>query len=87
MCQCGAVRGHRVVGAVAPPARLADGLSDDEVFTSSTGALWGGGRARWGDEILTGTADRLRGGGGVPATGSSSGEGGDIMEHREADRG
>jgi hypothetical protein len=56
-----AVRGHRVVGAVAPPARLADGLSDDEVFTSSTGALWGGGRARWGDEILTGTADRLRG--------------------------
>jgi hypothetical protein len=45
-------------------ARLADGFPDDEVFTSSTGALQGGGRARWGDGILTTTVGRRRGGGG-----------------------
>jgi hypothetical protein len=74
--------------------RLSSGLPDEEVFTSSIGALWGGGRARWGDEILTATAGRWRGGGdsfsdGVPATGSSSGGeggGGDVVEHQETNR-
>jgi hypothetical protein len=34
-------------------ARLTGGLPVDEVFTTTTGAPQGGGRAMWGDEILT----------------------------------
>jgi hypothetical protein len=55
--------------------------------------MWGGGWAIWGDEILTEQWVNDEGGSygdGVPATGSSSGadsDGGDILEHREADWG
>jgi hypothetical protein len=62
------------VGTVARPARLASSLPDEEVFTSSIGALRGGGRARWGDEILTATAGRWRGGGQLQRRCSSDGE-------------
>jgi hypothetical protein len=55
MCRRDVPHGHH---AVACPAWLADGVPDDEVFTSSTGAMRGGGRAWWGDEILIGTMGR-----------------------------
>jgi hypothetical protein len=93
----GAARGHRVVGAhaVARPTRLAGGLPVNEVFTTTTEAPRGGGRARWGDGILTAMVGQRREGGGgfsdvVPATGSSSGGdngSGDVLDHREANRG
>jgi hypothetical protein len=87
--------GHVRDGVVARPTRLAGGLPDDEVFTSSTGALWCGGWATWGNEILTARVGQRRGGwggfgGGGPVTGSSSGGndgGGDVLEHREANWG
>jgi hypothetical protein len=79
---------------VARSTWLASGLPDDEVFTSSTGALRGGVWARWGDEILTTTVGRHRVGGDfgddVLTTWSSFGGddgGGDVLEHREANRG
>jgi hypothetical protein len=91
----GTTHGHHAVGVrtAVRPARLAGGLPVDEAFTTTTGAPRGGGRARWGDEILTETVGRWRGGcfrDGVPAIGSSSGGdggGGDVLEHWEANRG
>jgi hypothetical protein len=56
VCRRGAER--RAVTPWWARAWLASGLSEDEVFTSSTRALRGGGRTRWGNEILTAMAGR-----------------------------
>jgi hypothetical protein len=53
--------GHVHGGTVACPVWLTGGLSVDEVFTTTTGAPWGGGRAGRGDEVLTPTVGRQRG--------------------------
>jgi hypothetical protein len=75
--------------------RLTDGLPVDEVFTTTTRAPRGGGRARWDDEILTAIVGQRRGAGGsfgngVLVTGSSSdgdSDSGDVLEHQEVNRG
>jgi hypothetical protein len=58
-------RGHHAVGSceAVQPARLVGGIPDDKVFTSMTGAVWGGGRARWRRWKLIARPGRRRGGG------------------------